>query len=71
MRFAINNHRTIQFMMHNDCPNITSFLSGIGQGLKSKNVFHFRPPKDVHASLVKGWLDRHRDTIEIFYLPAY
>jgi len=71
---AINNQGAVRFMMYGENMTAKVLLRFIKRLIKDagRKVFLILDNLRVHhAKLVKAWLARHTDKIEIFYLPAY
>lgn len=71
---AINNQGKMQWMALQEPLNVDTFIKFLRQLIK------FRKRKIIlivdnlrvhHAKLVKAWLERHKDRIEVYYLPSY
>lgn len=71
---AINNQGAVRFMMYKENMTAKVLLRFMKRLIKDagRKVFLILDNLRVHhAKLVKAWLMRHTDKIEIFYLPAY
>ncbi|PID56413.1 MAG: hypothetical protein CR986_10300 [Ignavibacteriae bacterium] len=50
---------------------LIKFIKQLIKG-KTKKIFLILDNLKVHHSkLIKGWLEEHKDKIEVFYLPSY
>lgn len=71
---AVNNRGAVRFMMYGENMTAKVLLRFMKRLIKDagRKVFLVLDNLRVHhAKLVKAWLARHRDDIEVFYLPAY
>lgn len=71
---AVNNQGTVRFMMYGENMTAKVLLRFMKRLIKDagRKVFLILDNLRVHhAKLVKAWLARHADEIEVFYLPAY
>ncbi len=71
---AVNNRGTVRFMMYGE--NMTAkvllrFMKRLIKDAERKVFLVLDNLRVHHAKLVKAWLVRHADEIEVFYLPAY
>jgi len=71
---AVNNRGTVRFMMYRENMTAKVLLRFMKRLIKDagRKVFLVLDNLRVHhATLVKAWLARHVEKIEVFYLPAY
>lgn len=71
---AVNNQGKLRFMVYEQNMNARVLLRFMRRLIKDagRKVFMILDNLRVHhAKLVKAWLERHSDIIEVFYLPAY
>lgn len=71
---AVNNQGAVRFMMYGENMTAKVLLRFMKRLIKDagRKVFLILDNLRVHhAKLVKAWLARHADEIEVFYLPAY
>lgn len=71
---AINNQGLLRFMIYEKNMNARVLIKFMRRLIKDakRTVFLILDNLRVHhAKLVKAWLDRHEDEIEVFYLPSY
>jgi transposase len=71
---AVNNRGTFRFMIYDK--NMTArvllrFFSRLINDAKGKVFLILDNLRVYHAELVKAWLKRHWDEMEVYYLPAY
>lgn len=71
---TVTNHGTLRFMMFEE--NFTAdiflkFLQRLIHKAPSKIFLIVDNHKAHHAYVVKDWFEKHKEKIEIFYLPAY
>ena len=71
---AVNNRGTVRFMIYDE--NMTArvllrFFNRLIKGAKGKVLLILDNLRVHHAKLVKAWLKRHWNEIEVYYLPAY
>jgi transposase len=71
---AVNNQGAVRFMMYGE--NMTAkvllrFMKRLIKDAGRKVFFILDNLRVHHAKLVKAWLARHEDEIEVFSLPAY
>lgn len=79
-RFSINmvstitNQGKVQFMIYSENMNADKFIEFMQLLIKgsTKKIFLILDNLKVHHSkIVKEWLSKHTDKIEVFYLPSY
>ena len=71
---AINNRGLVRFMIYKSTMNARVLLRFFKRLIKDsgRKVFLILDNLRVHhAKLVKAWLQKHEDKIEVFYLPSY
>ena len=71
---AVNNRGLMRFMMYDGALNAARFLAFLGRLIKDagQKVFLIVDNLKVHhAKVVKAWVARHHNRLELFYLPAY
>ncbi|SDP68948.1 IS630 family transposase [Desulforhopalus singaporensis] len=71
---ATNNQGLVRFMMNNTTKNARVLLRFMKRLIKDsgRKVFLVLDILPVHhAKLVRKWLKRHENQIEVFYLPSY
>lgn len=71
---AINNQGLLRFMTYKGNLTARVLIKFMKRLIKDaeKTVFLILDNLRVHhAKLVKAWLERHEDEIEVFYLPSY
>ena len=71
---AITNRGKLRFMFYRDSMNagkLIEFLRRLVAGATRKIYLILDNMKVHHAKLVKEWLGRHQDEIELFFLPPY
>jgi transposase len=71
---AINNQGLLRFMMYETTMTARVLIKFMRRLIKDakRTVFLILDNLRVnHAKLVKAWLERHEDEIEVFYLPSY
>lgn len=54
-----------------DSDQLIVFLKRLMKDTKRKVFLILDNLRDRHAKLVKAWLAKHQDQIEVFYLPSY
>jgi transposase len=74
MLSAVSNRGKLRFVLYKDNMNadkLIDFMRRLVQG-SSKKVFLVLDNLRVHhAKKVAAWLEKHKDEIEVFYLPPY
>ena len=71
---AINNRGLVRFMIYKSTMNARVLLRFFRRLIKDsgRKVFLILDNLRVHhAKLVKAWLQKHEEKIEVFYLPSY
>lgn len=71
---SITNQGKVQFMVYSDTMNTDKFISFIKQLIKSssKKIYMIVDNLRVHhAKVLKEWLEKNKEKIEVFYLPSY
>jgi len=71
---AINNSGNFRFMVYEENMNIELFLKFLRQLINSQNKKIFLILDNLrvhHAKKVKKWQEKHKDKIELFFLPPY
>jgi len=71
---AISNQGQARFMFYKESMNADTLIEFMGRLTKdsSKKVYLVLDNLKVHhGKLVQAWLDKHKDAIEVFYLPSY
>lgn len=71
---AISNQGLVRFMIYKETMTARVLLKFMKRLTKDsgRKVFLILDNLRVHhAKLVKAWLERHKEEIEVFYLPAY
>lgn len=71
---AINNRGTVRFMLYEQTMNARVLIKFMRRLVKDagRKVFLILDNLRVHhAKLVKAWIERNKDKIEVYYLPAY
>lgn len=71
---SVTNQGQVRFMTYGGKMNAQRLISFLGRLVKSaeKKIFLILDKLKVHHSkLVKAWLEKHEDEIELFFLPSY
>ena len=71
---AVSNRGLMRFKLYKGALNVAIFIDFMKRLIKDakQKVFLIVDNLRVHhAKAVQDWLARHKDEIEIFYLPAY
>jgi transposase len=71
---AINNEGKVRFMFYKENMNSKRLITFMKRLIKDagRKVYLILDNLKVHHShLVSGWLEKHKDEIEVFYLPSY
>ena len=71
---AVTNQGLVRFMVYKE--NMTAkvlikFMKRLIKDSTRKAFLILDNLRVHHAKLVKAWLDKNQDSIEVFYLPAY
>ena len=71
---AITNQGAVRFMVYRETMTakvLLRFFKRLIDGTMKKVFLILDNLKVHHAKVVKQWLQRHREDIEVFYLPSY
>lgn len=71
---TITNQGKVRFMLYKEtmtAPVFIKFLSRLVKDAKSKIFLILDNHRVHHSKDVKAWLEKHREQIELFYLPSY
>jgi transposase len=71
---SVTNRGKVRFMCYEGAMNVDIFLNFLKRLIKDnpQKVFLIVDNLRVHhAKVVQRWLDKHKDQIELFHLPAY
>lgn len=71
---SITNQGKVRFMLYREtmtAPVFIKFLSRLVKDAKSKIFLILDNHRVHHSKDVKAWLEKHREQIELFYLPSY
>lgn len=71
---TITNQGKVRFMLYKETmtsPVFIKFLSRLVKDAKSKIFLILDNHRVHHSKDVKAWLEKHREQIELFYLPSY
>jgi transposase len=71
---AITNQGKVRFMFYRDTMNskrLISFMRRLTRDAGRKVFLILDNLKVHHSELVRKWLAKHKDKIEVFYLPSY
>jgi len=71
---AITNQGKVRFMFYREKMNgkmLIKFMSRLIKGSKRKIFLILDNLKAHHAKIVTAWLEKHKNEIEVFYLPSY
>lgn len=71
---AITNQGKVRFMFYKENMNskrMITFMRRLTQDAGRKVFLILDNLKVHHSELVGKWLEKHKDTIEVFYLPSY
>jgi transposase len=74
MLSAITNKGKVRFMMFDETMNqkrLIEFMRRMISDVPQKVFFILDNLRVHHGKLVKAWLEKHKDRIEVFYLPPY
>jgi len=74
MLSAVSNRGKLRFILYKD--NMTSeklidFMSRLVRDTKRKVFLILDNLRTHHSNKVRAWLEKHKDEIEVFYLPPY
>jgi transposase len=71
---AISNQGRVRFMFYRDTMNskrLITFMNRLTKDVGRKVYLILDNLRVHHSELVKRWLEKHKDKIEVFYLPSY
>ncbi len=71
---AISNQGKVRFMFYRDTMNskrLITFMNRLTKDVGRKVYLILDNLRVHHSELVKKWLKKHKDKIEVFYLPSY
>ena len=71
---TVTNRGALKFMVYEGGLNVAIFLKFLGRLIKyqKKKVFLILDNLKVHhAKKVQSWIEKHRESIELFFLPSY
>jgi transposase len=71
---AITNQGKVRFMFYREKMNgkmLIKFMRRLIKDSKRKIFLILDNLKAHHAKIVTAWLEKHKDEIEVFYLPSY
>lgn len=71
---SITNQGKVRFMLYQETMTTQVFIKFLSRLVKDTNrkVFLILDNHRVHHSkVVRGWLEQHKEQIELFYLPSY
>jgi len=71
---AVSNQGKVRFQVYGGMMNagrLIGFLKRLTKDAKRKVILILDNLRVHHAKVVKAWLAKHKDKIEVFYLPAY
>ena len=71
---ALTSRGEVHYMLYEDSMNqqrLITFLRNLVRASKQKAFLILDNLKVHHGKIVAEWLSRHRDEIEIFFLPPY
>ena len=71
---ALNSQGKVRYMLYEDSMNqqrLITFMSQILQTSKQKIFLILDNLRVHHGKMVTQWVSRHRDKIELFFLPPY
>jgi transposase len=74
MLSAITNQGSVRFMMFEANMNqkkLIEFMRRLIAGAREKVFFILDNLRVHHGRLVRAWLEKHKDRIEVFFLPPY
>jgi transposase len=74
MLSAITNQGKVRFMIYEDSMNqqkLIDFLRRMITDIPEKIFLILDNLKVHHGKIVKAWLNKHKERIEVFYLPSY
>lgn len=71
---AISKRGKVRFMIYQDTMNqqrLIRFLARLVRRLERKIFLVLDNLRVHHGKIVEAWLERHKDKIEVFFLPPY
>ncbi len=71
---AITNQSKVRFMFYRDTMNskrLISFMCRLTKDAGRKVFLILDNLRVHHSELVRKWLEKHKDKIEVFFLPSY
>ena len=71
---ALNSQGSVRFMLYEDSMNqqrLIAFMRSLIRQAKQKIFLILDNLKVHHGKLVAKWLTKHKDKIELFFLPPY
>ena len=71
---AVNSQGKVRFMIYQDTMNqqrLIRFLERLVRSSQRKVFLILDNLKVHHGKLVAAWLEKHKDKIEVFFLPPY
>ena len=71
---AVNRQGKVRFMIYQDTMNqqrLIRFLERLVRGSQRKVFLILDNLKVHHGKLVASWLEKHKDKMEVFFLPPY
>ena len=71
---AVNSQGKVRFMIYQDTMNqqrLICFLRRLVRGSQRKVFLILDNLKVHHGKLVAAWLEKHKEKIEVFFLPPY
>ena len=71
---ALNSQGEVRYMLYEDSMNQQRLITFIGQMLQTskQKIFLILDNLRVHhGKLVAQWVSKHRDKVELFFLPPY
>jgi len=71
---TVTNQGKVRFMMYKETMSaqmLITFMQQLTKGAARKIFLILDHLRVHHAKLVKAWMGKHRQAIEIFYLPSY
>ena len=71
---ALNSRGSVRFMLYEDSMNqqrLIAFMRSLIRQAKQKIFLILDNLKVHHGKLVAKWLTKHKDKIELFFLPPY
>lgn len=74
MLSAVSNRGKLRFVLYKDNMNadkLIDFMSRLTHDSKKKVFLILDNLRVHHAKKVRAWLEKHKDRIEVFYLPPY